>query len=76
MHPDRRQSLHFACLVLKCNWQCVQSSLLEFAFLISKLDYDPLNEMVIKPLFYILCLSLILAGQLSIAGGYFKSVNT
>ena len=45
-------------------------------FFISKLDYHPLNEMVIKPLFYILCLSLILAGQLSIARGYLKSLNT
>ena len=28
---------------------CVQYSLLEFVFLISKLDYHPLNQMVIKP---------------------------
>ena len=49
MHPDRRQSIHFACLVLLYNQQCVQSSLLEFVFLISKLYYHPLNEMVIKP---------------------------
>ena len=63
MQLDRRQSIAFACLVLKYNRLCVQSSLLEFVFLISKLDYHPLNEMVIKPLFYILCLSLILAGH-------------
>ena len=48
MHPDRRQSINFACLVLKYNRQCVQSSLLEFVFLIPKLDYNPLNEMVIR----------------------------
>ena len=41
-------------LVLKYNRLCVQSNLLAFVFLISKLDYHPLNEMVIKPLFYIL----------------------
>ena len=41
--------MHFACLVLLYNWQCVQSSLLEFVFLISKLYYYPLNDMVIKP---------------------------
>ena len=68
MHPDRRQILHFACLVLKCNWQWVQSSLLCFSF--------AFNKMVIKPLFYLSCLSLILAGQLSIAGGYLRSLNT
>ena len=54
MHPDKTQSIRLACLVLKYNRQCVQSSLLEFVFLISKLDYHPLYEMVIKPLAQIL----------------------
>ena len=68
---------HTFCLPgIKVQRQCVQSGLSEFVFLICKLDYHPLNEMVIKPLFYILCLSLVLARQLSISGGYLKSLNT
>ena len=61
---------HTHLLFLKYCQQYVQSRLLEFVFLVSKLNYHPLNEMVIKPLLYILCLSLILAGQLSIYGRY------
>ena len=67
-HADRGHSIEFACLVFKCNWQCVQPSLLKFALLIFKLDDHPFNEMVIKPLLYILSLPLVLAGQLSIDG--------
>ena len=63
------ETKHTFCLpVLKYSRQCVELGLLEFVLLISKLDYHPLNEMVIKPLFNILCLSLILAGQFLIAG--------
>ena len=70
MHPDRRQSIYFARLVILYNPQCVQSSLLEFVFLISKLYYYPLNEMAIKPIVLNTLLIIVSAGQSSISGGY------
>ena len=52
IHPDRRNSVQFACLALNFNRQCVQPNFLYFVLLVSKFDKIPFNQMVIKPCFH------------------------